>query len=108
MSSVSVQFLIFVLPTPQCSLLPVVLPITNCLEVQVGLPVNVTLFAMNSCNRSRTIVTDIVISMPINGMNTSRLFNSTTNTSLSFIVLTWTPQSSQIGTQELCAIAYTK
>ena len=108
MSSVPVQFLIYVLPIPQCSLLPVILPLSSCLEVQVGIPINVTLFTMNKCNRSRTIITDISLSMGINGMNSSQLFNSTTNTSLSYITLNWTPQSNQIGSQDFCAIAYTK
>lgn len=108
MSSTAIQFLIQVLPTPQCSLLPTILPFSSCLDVQVGRLVNVTLFIMNSCNRSRTIVTDVSITMAIPGMNNSRLFNSTTNTSLSFITLNWIPQTGQIGSQEFCAIAYTK
>ncbi|CAF4764513.1 unnamed protein product, partial [Rotaria sp. Silwood2] len=38
-------------------------------------------------------------------MTAGNLKNSTTNT-LSHIQLTWTPQSSQIGTQEMCVYAY--
>ncbi|CAF4220804.1 unnamed protein product, partial [Rotaria sordida] len=40
-------------------------------------------------------------------MNNSGLFNSSTNESLSYITLTWTPTSNQIGLQQFCAIAYT-
>ena len=108
MSSVAVQFLVYVLPLPTCSVAPVILPLTNCPEVQVGTPVNFTLFAMNYCNRTRTIITDMSVTIGIPGMSTSAVFNSTTNASLSYIVLNWTPTSSQIGLQQFCAIAYTK
>lgn len=108
MSSIPVQFLINVLPLPECSLLPVILPIISCLEVQVGEPVNLTLFAINNCNTSRTIITDIFISMGMAGMTSSDLVNDTTNASVSYITINWIPQSDQIGPQILCAIAYTE
>jgi hypothetical protein len=44
----------------------------------------------------------------INGMTVSNLVNSTTNTSLAYVTLTWTPQTSQIGLQEFCVVAYTR
>ncbi len=105
MSSVPVQFLIYVLPTPTCTILPLILPLTDCLEVQVGVTMNFTLYAMNLCN-STVIITDIIISQGISGMTAGSLTNSTTNSSLSYIILTWTPQVNQIGSQELCLIAY--
>ena len=108
MSSVVVQFLIYVLPAPNCSQAPVIIPLTGCLEVEVNVPVTYTLFAMNYCNRTRTIITDLLPTVDINGMNVSSLSNSTTNTSLVFVTLTWTPRSDQIGQQEFCAVAYTK
>ena len=107
MSSVPVQFLIYVL-TPNCSKLPIILPLTGCLEVQVNVPVNFTLYAMNFCNTTKTIITDIAATVGITGMQVGNLFNSTTNTSLSYVTLTWTPQSNQIGSQQFCAVAYTK
>ena len=108
MSSVVVQFLIYVLPAPNCSQASVIIPLTGCLEIEVNVPVTFTLFAMNYCNRTRTIITDLIPTVGINGMNVSGLSNSSTNTSLVFITLTWIPQSNQIKLQEFCAVAYTK
>ena len=105
MSSVPVQFLIYVLPTPTCSLLPVLLPLTSCLELQVGIPINITLYAMNLCGTSASI-TDIIVSKAITGMVAGNLINSTTNSSLVYVIFTWTPQLNQIGSQEMCTIAY--
>ncbi|CAF1047954.1 unnamed protein product [Rotaria sordida] len=105
MSSVPVQFLICVKTTPSCTILPVIISLTDCLNVQVGVTTNFTLYIMNLCNSSATI-TEVIISQAISSMTVGTLTNSTTNTSLSYISLTWTPQSSQIGTQELCVYAY--
>ena len=108
MSSVVVQFLIYVLPAPNCSIAPVIISLTGCLEVEVNVPVTFTLFAMNYCNRTRTIITDLIPTVDTNGMNVSNLANSSTNTSLVFVTLTWSPQLNQIGPQEFCAVAYTR
>jgi hypothetical protein len=108
MSSVPVQFLIHVLPLPTCSELPAILPLTDCLEVQVDIPVNLTLYAMNYCDRTQSIITDITVTMGISSMSISELYNSTTNTSLSYIKLNWTPQINEVGSQQFCTIAYTK
>jgi hypothetical protein len=107
MSSVPVQFLIYVL-TPNCLQAPVVIPLTGCLEAQVNVPVTFTLYAMNYCNRTVSIITNILPTVSINGMTVSNLVNSTTNTSLAYVTLTWTPQASQIGSQEFCVVAYTR
>ncbi|CAF3521880.1 unnamed protein product [Rotaria sp. Silwood1] len=104
MSSVPVQILICVEPTPSCTISPAMVPMTDCLEVQVGVATNFTLYITNLCNSSATI-TEVIISKKISGMTASSVKNSTTNT-LSYIQLTWTPQSSQVGIQELCAYAY--
>ena len=108
MSSVPIQFLIYVIPPPSCSILPLIIPLTGCLEVQVNVSVNYTLYVMNYCNRTRTIVTDLVVTVGITGMTVGSLTNSTTNTSLVSVTLSWTPQSSQIGPQQFCAAAYNK
>jgi hypothetical protein len=55
MSSVLVQFLIYVTPTPTCAILPVILPLTDCLEVEISVTTNFTLFDMNPCNSIVTI-----------------------------------------------------
>jgi hypothetical protein len=107
MSSVAIQFLIYVL-TPNCSQPPVIIPLTGCLDVQVNVPVTFTLYAMNYCNRTQSIITSLLPTETINGMNVSNLVNSTTNTSLVYVTLTWTPQMGQIGSQEFCAVAYTR
>ncbi|CAF1314835.1 unnamed protein product [Rotaria sp. Silwood1] len=104
MSSVPVQILICVEPTPSCTILPTIVSMTDCLEVQVGVTTNFTLYVTNLCNSSATI-TEVIISKKISGMTAGNVKNSTTNT-LSYIQLTWTPQSSQIGTQVMCAYAY--
>ncbi|CAF2376906.1 unnamed protein product [Rotaria sp. Silwood2] len=104
MSSVPVQILIYVQATPSCTILPVMVSLTDCLEVQAGVTTNFTLYVSNLCNSSATI-TEVIISKKISGMTASSVKNSTTNT-LSYIQLSWTPQSSQIGTQEMCAYAY--
>lgn len=108
MSSVPVQFLIYVLANLSCYEVPVILPFNDCLEVQVGTSINLTLYVLNHCNTTNSRIVDMYVSMEISGVNISRLFNSTTNASLSYITLHWTPQSNQIGSQQFCAAAYTK
>lgn len=101
------QFLIYVLPLPTCSKVPLILPISGCLEVQVGMPVTFQLFAMNYCNKTIKI-TDIAITSGINGMSPGNLTTVTGNSSLYYIKLNWTPTSDQIGFQEVCAVAVTR
>jgi hypothetical protein len=108
MSSVVVQFLINVLPLPNCAQLPLILPLTGCLEVQVNVSVTFTLYAMNFCNKTIATITSLISTVGITGMSVSNLVNSTTNTSLVYVTLTWTPQTNQIGSQQFCAIAYTR
>ncbi len=108
MSSIPVQFLILVLPAPICSELPFILPLTDCLEVQVGIPVHLTLYAINYCNNTQSIISDISVTIGLPSMNISKLHNSMTNTSLSYITLNWMPQIDEVGSQQFCAIAYTK
>ena len=105
MSSVPVQFLIYVLPTPTCSVLPLILPLTSCLQVEVGVTINITLYAMNLCD-STVDITDIIVAKGITGMVTGNILNSTTNSSLVYVTYTWTPQTNQIGVQEMCTIAF--
>jgi hypothetical protein len=38
----------------------------------------------------------------------SSITNSLTNESVSYVTLTWTPLVSQLGSQQLCALAYTR
>ncbi|CAF1039384.1 unnamed protein product [Rotaria sordida] len=107
MSSVAIQFLIYVLATPTCTQAPVILPLTSCLEIQVNVAMSFTLYAMNYCNRTKVIITDLISTVSITGLSASSLVNSTTNTSLVYVTFTWTPQITQIGSQQFCALAYT-
>ncbi|CAF1020275.1 unnamed protein product [Rotaria sordida] len=107
MSSVAIQFLIYVLATPTCTQAPVILPLTSCLEIQVNVAMIFTLYAMNYCNRTKVIITDLISTVSITGLSASSLVNSTTHTSLVYVTFTWTPQITQIGSQQFCALAYT-
>lgn len=95
------------MPTPNCSKSPIILPVNGCLEVQVGVAIGFDLYAMNLCNSSVANLTDLIVSTGINGMIHGNLTSSPTNSSLSYVHFTWTPQANQIGSQELCTIAYT-
>lgn len=108
MSSVPVQFLIYVMPQPACSKKPVVLPLTSCVEVQVGVSVSFNLSALNLCNTSVATLSAIIVSSGLAGMTNGNLTMSATNSSIGYMRFTWTPQASQIGSQQLCVVAYTR
>ena len=78
MSSVAVQFLIYVL-TPNCLNFTCYYSLTGCLEVQVNVPITFTLYAMNYCNKTKSVITDLLPTADINGIQVSNLVNSTTN-----------------------------
>lgn len=108
MSSVPVQFLIYVLPLPNCTIAPIIQAVNGCLEVQVGIPMSFNIYVINLCNQSIANLTDLVISKSINGMTAGNLTMSATDPSLYSAPFTWTPQSNQVGSQQLCTIAYTR
>ena len=108
MSSVPVQFLIYVMPQPACSKKPVVFPLTRCLEVQVGVSISFNLSALNLCDTSVATLSAIVISSGIAGMSNGNLTTSPTNSSIGYMGFTWIPQVSQVGSQQLCIVAYTR
>ena len=105
LSAVPVQFLIHVVQPASCPILPRVMSsnVTNmaCVGVQTAVQYTSTLYVDNYCGASVTIVALSVQSFP--GMVTGPL--TTINSSLYSMSLTWTPTSSQIGLQFLCAIA---
>lgn len=107
MSSVPVQFLIYVLPVLTCTIEPEVLPIGDCLELKTNVSVNLTVYAKNSCGNN-VAITDILISKGINGLKSSNLKNSTTDSTLSYITLSWTPSIYQTGAKELCFMAFNR
>ena len=108
MSSVPVQFLIYILPRPNCSVLPVIFPLTGCLEVQVGVSLSFNISAINLCKSIWITLSTIIVSSGITGMTNGDLINSTTNSSISYVTFSWTPQADQIGSQQLCTVAYTR
>ncbi len=108
MSSVPIQFLIYVLPQPTCSNAPIILPLTECLEVTVGVSNSFNLSVLNLCNPNVTEIIDIMVPQGITGIQMSNLTISSTNASIVYETFTWTPHTSQIGSQQLCAIAYTR
>ncbi|CAM4863463.1 unnamed protein product [Rotaria socialis] len=108
MSSVPVQLLIYVIPRPTCFDAPLIMPLTGCLEVSVGMKKSFTLFFIDLCNPNISDVADITVSRPMAGMLISNMIYLPTNVSVVYITLTWTPQASQIGSlRQLCRIVYT-
>lgn len=108
MSSVPVQMLIYVLPQPSCSKSPIIFPLNGCLEKQVGITITFDLYVMNLCDPSVSNITTILVTAGINGMTAGNLTRSPTNSSLSYVRYTWTPQTNQIGSQQMCTVAYTE
>ena len=108
MSSVPVQFLIYVLPQSSCSIKPIIFPLSGCLEVRVGVSVSFNIAAINLCDPNVATLSSIIVSSGITGMTNGYLTNSTTNSSISYITFTWTPQANQVGSQQLCTVAYTR
>ena len=108
MSSVPVQFLIYVLAEPSCPDPPTIIPLSDCLEVTVGVQKSFELYVMNPCDSNVSKIVDIIVSNPIDGMDNGNLTDSPTNDSLSYIPYTWTPRTDQIGQHQICATAYTK
>ncbi|CAF0951570.1 unnamed protein product [Rotaria sordida] len=95
MSSVPIQFLIYVQSQPVCSTEPIIIPPDRCLEVQVGISISFNLSAMNLCNPSVATLTDIVVSSGITSMTHGNLTQSSTNSSIYYMTFTWTPQTNQ-------------
>jgi len=107
MSSVPVQFLIYVTPIATCSESPIIIPLHSCLEVTVGVLSSFNITVLNMCNSNTTII-DIFPTYITDGMELQNLRQSPNNASIYYETLTWTPQANQIGPQQLCTVAYTK
>ena len=108
MSSVPVQFLIYVMPEPSCPKPASILPLSGCLEASVGITSTFTLTVLNMCDPNVTSIGDLLVSKSIVGMQKGDLDISSVNQSLVFVNFTWTPQPDQIGPQQLCTVAYTE
>ena len=108
MSSIPVQFLIYVTGEQACGSRPVILPVQRCLDVQVGAPINFNISAMTTCSPNVSDVEMITIASGIDGMNISNTSHSTENASLSYATFAWTPRADQVGPQQLCLVAFSQ
>ncbi|CAF3195014.1 unnamed protein product [Rotaria sp. Silwood2] len=108
MSSVPVQFLIYVMPLPECPTVPIILPASDCYEIIAGVPTTFNLFVLNNCDPNVIGIADVMMSKTITGLQMTNMTVWPTNDSLVFVVFTFTPQFNQIGLQTFCIIAYTE
>ena len=108
MSSVPVQFLIYVQSPPVCPNKALIPPIKTCSQVSVGVLTTFTVHIQNMCNSNVSVVTDLVLLTSTDGLQQGNLVNSTSNASLSSVTFTWTPQWSQLGFNKLCFIAFNR
>ncbi|CAF1148511.1 unnamed protein product [Didymodactylos carnosus] len=104
MSSVPLQFLIYVYATPACPSRPEItgLPVNgSCIPVQVGQPFETQLVAVIGC--INTTITDIALLAFSGLIKSDDVTQLSTNTYS--VNISWTPSSSQLGSQVLCGIA---
>lgn len=83
MSSIPVQFLLYIIDPPVCGLAPIILPPSVSLNVQVGVPISFNISAVTLCNPNVSHIDSIKVTTAINGMNISNTTDSATNTSVS-------------------------
>jgi hypothetical protein len=106
MSSVPIQFLVYVYATPTCTLEPLLISNSNssiCQGAQVGVNFTMILTAINRCGNGQIISDIATLSFPI--VIKSALVQNVTNTSLWSMTITWMPTVDQVGSQVLCAVA---
>ena len=108
MSSVPVQLLIYVAPEPYCGEKPIIMPIEGCLEVSVGVSTTFNVTVLNQCDWNYTTITDVVMLKTILGLEADNLIVSSNDPSIVYMTLTWIPQLSQVGAQEICLTAFTE
>jgi hypothetical protein len=109
MSSVPLQFLIYVYATPSCTLKPLLISNLNsgsCLGAQVGVNFTMILTAINRCGSGQVINDIATLSFPI--IIKSALVQDATNTSLWSMKVTWMPTVNQVGSEVFCAVAVNK
>ncbi len=108
MSSVPVQFLIYVMPEPTCSKMPFIVPLNGCMEVTVGVSISFNISVINNCDPNVSDLADLIVTTSIDDMQTGDLTDSPTNASVDYMTFTWTPETTQIGPQQLCTVAFTE
>lgn len=107
MSSVPVQFLIYVMGEAICGLAPTIIPPTGCFDAQVGVPISFNISAVMPCMPNISEIDVIKLASGPSGVNVSDTFN-TSNATVSYATFTWTPLASQLGPQQFCFIAYSE
>lgn len=108
LSSVPVQFLIYVMPAPLCPKPPVIVPLNICMEVLIGVSRSFTIQIVNLCDPDDASVEDLIQTSPIAGMQAGPLTQSSSNTSIFFVTFTWRPVANQNGSQPWCLMAFTE
>ena len=106
MSSVPIQFLVYVYAVPSCTLKPILTSDLNnddCQAAGVGVNFTMTLTAINRCGSGRTITDIATLSFPI--IIKSALTQDPSNASLWSLTVAWQPTMRQVGSQVLCAVA---
>lgn len=100
-----VQFLVHVVSPPNCTTPPEIVgkpTEQSCTTITVGDTFTSQLIAKNYCGDNVTIVDIATLSFP--GMVKGNLTEMDTSTY--YIDLSWTPTTSQLGYQVMCAIAF--
>ena len=108
MSSIPVQFLVYIINPPSCGLAPVIHLLNVTSNVQIGVKVTLNISAATLCNPNVSRVDSIIISRGVGGMNVTNTTASPINASVAYVTFNWTPQIDQIGPQQLCVIAYSE
>jgi hypothetical protein len=106
LSTVPLQFLIYVYAVPNCTMKPLLTADVNssiCHGVQVGVNFAMTLTAIDRCGGGRLMSDIATLSFPI--LIKSALVQNVTNTSLWSITVTWIPTATEVGSQVFCAVA---
>jgi hypothetical protein len=102
LSSVPIQFLLYIVDTPACPLQPTIDSILSaCTAVQVGVQFTFKLEITKGC--SGTTIVDL-FTMPPLFMDKGNLARVGT-TNVWKISETWTPTTAQLGSQVYCAVA---
>ncbi|CAF1134511.1 unnamed protein product [Didymodactylos carnosus] len=102
LSSIPLQFLIYVYQSGNCSILPTIVSTQSCVDVQAMVPYSQTLSAQVGCNFNN--ITDFVSTSPT-GMLKSDVYKNSLQSNTYSINLTWTPAINQVGTQIFCTAA---
>lgn len=105
LSTVPVQFLIYVYRPKNCSV-PTVTSPSTCVGVRVGVPYTFNLTAINNCGASSNISDIAIQGFP--GISRGPLVQVTPNRTVYTMRVTYNATISQVGLQMMCATALDK